>query len=333
MTTVVGFDIGHSMVKAVALSEKGRDIVQFPSVVSPAISLSDEAAAYEAEKESVTIDGQTFFTGETAVTQGSVTSVTGLSKDWIKAPEHAALFVSGLKRLHSKQVPGLDEAMVVMGLPSEFYKHQREPLREIMSKHFSGEIVVQPQPAGPYFATMFETDGSMKANRSMTKESWAVIDVGHFTTDFFLVIRGQRIEVGMASEKGVYLATEHLLRQVQALHNIDIDDLEAAEALKLGKIKNFAEEIDVTKNVKEAAQHVLCRVLDKADSLIATHARKLDGIIVAGGGGSLLYESIKQKWSNAVLAENPRIAIADGFARYGRMLHRARQLTSIAQGG
>lgn len=129
MKTTIGLDIGHSMVKAVALSSVGREVIRFPSVVAPAIDLSDEAAARSAKKETVTVGNKSYFTGETAVSQGAVNSVTGLSQGWIDSPEHAALFLSGLQRIKDAGVPDVDDALLILGLPSEYFKNQRETLK------------------------------------------------------------------------------------------------------------------------------------------------------------------------------------------------------------
>lgn len=332
MKTTIGLDIGHSMVKAVALSERGRTVIRFPSVVAPAIDLSDEAAARSAKKETVTIGSKAYFTGGTAVSQGAVNSVTGLTQGWVDSPEHAALFLSGLERLKSEGVPNVDEALLVLGLPSEYFKNQRETLKKAVSPYFGGEVVIQPQSAGPYYGAMFNADGALEPGRAMSKESWAVIDVGHFTSDFLLVIRGERIEVGLESVKGVHLAVDHLKRLVRE-RGIEIDDLEASEALGTRVIRNFGRDEDVGNEVDQAVDLVVSRILDKADAVIASHARKLDGVILAGGGGKMIYPAIKAKWPHAVVAQDPRIAIADGFARYGRMLQRARQMAALAKVG
>ena len=332
MKTTIGLDIGHSMVKAVALSSVGRTVVCFPSVVAPAIDLSDDAAARSAKKETVTFDDKTYFTGGTAVSQGAVTSVTGLTQGWIESPEHTALFLSGLERLKHAGVPDVDEALLVMGLPSEYFKHQRGTLKNIVTSMYKGEVVIQPQSAGPYYGVMFSADGVVESGRAMSKESWAVIDVGHFTSDFLLVIRGERIEVGLESVKGVHLAVDHL-RRLMRDRDIEIDDLEASEALSTKTVRNYGRDEDIAPEVDQAIDLVVSRILDKADAVIASHARKLDGVILAGGGGKMIYPAIKEKWPHTTLAKDPRMAIADGFARYGRMLQRARQMVSLSQGG
>ena len=66
MQTVIGLDIGHSMVKAVALSEDGRHTITFPSVVTHALPISDDMTAREAEKETVSVQGRNYFVGNTA---------------------------------------------------------------------------------------------------------------------------------------------------------------------------------------------------------------------------------------------------------------------------
>lgn len=330
MNTVIGLDIGHSMVKAVAISSEGRHVAMFPSVVAAAIPLSDEAAARDAERETVNIEGRQLFVGQTAVNQGAATSVTGLSQDWIASAEHTALFVTAMKKLSDAGASGVKDAVVVMGLPSEYYKSQRDLLKEFLNGKGGSEIVVQPQPAGPYHGLMFNQDGTVAAGRSVTRESWAVVDIGHFTTDFLLMMEGKRIELGLGSAKGVAIAVDYLRRLVRDKKGIEIDLLEAEEALRTGKIRNFGKLEDVSAEVQTAIGVVVGVVIDKAEALITPFARKLDGVILAGGGAHFLFRDIKARWPHTVMASEPRLAIADGFARYGRSLQRARALTKAA---
>ncbi len=329
MQTVVGLDIGHSAVKIVVSSGGGRaKRFIFPSVVAPAINISDETEARRAALETVRVDGKLLFIGETAAAQGRNANVTGLNADWTESSEHSALFLGALEKLRIAGVEDLDTSLILVGLPAKQYANERISLRDTLKKHFaSAEIKVLSQPVGPYNALMFTEEGWESPSQSITEESWGVIEVGHFTTDFALIDRGRWIEEMHDSSHGVRIAAESLSRSL-AERGIPISSLEAIEALKTKFIRNFDKRLDISHDVEKATDVLVSGIVDKAMALLGGRARTLDGVIIAGGGAPLVFDAIKAKWPHAMLPDEPRYAVADGFCRFGRAILNDRSLRS-----
>ncbi len=322
-TTVVGMDIGHSAVKTRATTSDGRTFEFLsPSVVCQAFPISDEAEQRRAAEETVEIKGREFFIGETARIQGGG-GVSGLSEDWIDTPEHLALIKGAIKRVG--KISGVDEKIdLVMGLPTHLHSRQKDRLKEIVSDAAPdiGFIKVIPQSMGPYYGLMIGQDGQPSKEHDKNSESWGVVEVGYFSTDFMMAKNGRWAEEGSNQDScpGVRAATESLVRLINKKYEITIDLLDADEALRTRSIKNYGKLIDVSAEVDESVQLVVDAVIDSAVRLMETSARKLDGVLVAGGGGPLVFEHLKLKWPHAVLVEQPRFSVAEGMRRLGLAL-------------
>lgn len=325
--TIIGLDVGRSAVKVVAHANGLYYRLTFPSLVSPAFPINEEGAAARAELETVEVLGKRYFTGETAMVQGGVKMSVGLSHDWTNGSEYLALVASTMKRLAALGVPGLDSPYIVLGTPSSLFGRQKELLVQRTQQVVAAEMKVLPQPMGAYCNFFMDPRGVPIKERHKksdgTAKSWAVVEVGHFTTDFLLMKMGLYTERAAVSCEGVNFAAEHLVR-ILAAKDIQATLLEAEEALRTGVVNDFGER-KVTAEVEEAVGHVVQKILTMADSVLANDVRSLDGVILAGGGAPILAAALQKKWRHTVLLENPRMAVADGFCRYGvgQMLRRA----------
>lgn len=321
--TIIAIDVGRSAVKVKAFAEgKTYDIV-FPSVTSPAVRLSDEASAAAAEKDTVKVDDRKFFVGETARLQGGVQTAAGLTADWIETVEYRALLLSAMKRLADQRVPGLVDASIVVGTPAAHYLNQRAKLEDVTQKTIPGTVKALSQPMGAFLAYFLADTGIPIPDRVQDEEkrirSYAVIDVGYFSTDFLLMREGVHVESKSSSCEGIYVAAEKLSRILADNKNIKVTQLECEQALRTRKIRHFGAK-DVTKEVAEAAEEVVSKIVPKAVTLFADEVASLDAVIIAGGGASVVFDSIHRKWPNAILLPDPRMAVAEGFLRFGKGL-------------
>lgn len=317
--TIIGLDVGRSAVKVVAFNNGLYYRLTFPSLVSPAIAINDEATAARAELETVEVMGKRYFTGDTARLQGGVNMSVGLSNDWTNGPEYLALVASTIKRLAQMNVPGLDNPYIVLGTPASLYGQQKEVLVSRTQEVVTAEMKVLPQPMGAYCDFFLDSKGMPIKDRKVRADgkarSYAVVEVGHFTTDFLLMREGNYIERGAGSCEGVNFAADNLVRILTG-RGIQSDLLSAEEALRTKTVIDFGER-RVDSEVAEAVDFVVQKILTKANALLSNEVRTLDGVLLAGGGAPIVFEALKQKWPHTMLLENPRMAVADGFCRYG----------------
>lgn len=319
--TIIGLDIGRSAVKAVAYANGEYFNVEFPSVVSPAITISDEPTLRQTEPETVTVDGDTYFTGETARLQGNVGTSVGLSHEWTASPEYRALVASALKRFDRKGVSGMDNPYLVIGTPSALFGTQNHQIAMDTKRVINADIKVLPQPAGAYFDFVLDKNGVPIKDKLRDEDgnfrNWAIVEIGHFTTDFMLMIGGQNIERASSSCEGMNFAGENLSRILLNTRNIHASTIECERAIRTGKIKQFSDVIIITKEIEEAVSYVVKKIISKAESLLSTEVAKLDGVLIAGGGANLVAHELKKKWPHVIPLRDPKMSVANGYCRYG----------------
>ncbi len=324
MSKAVGLDIGHSAVK---VSVKGKTF-QFPTAVRPAATINDEAEAARAAHETIEVANKKYFIGETAIIQGA--QLIGLSENWIETPEHTALMKAGMKKAIEAGAPR--DAIVVMGLPAHLFGRQKTRLKELAEQHLGTEVLVMSQPFGPFNHLMLDERGVVNNTESLVGQSWAVIEIGFFTTDFALIQRNRWTEEASGSCAGVRIAAQLLQRALAEERGISADLVECDEAIRTRCIRDFGRTLDVGSEVDRAVSVLAGEVSDTAARLLESHARRLDGIVVAGGGAPLLRDHLAARWGNVVLAENSRYSVAEGMRRFGelKMIVRAADSTVAA---
>lgn len=318
--TCVGLDVGRSSVKIVATWGKQfseRKEILFPSSVVPAFRLTDEMEIARADKETVTVDSKQYFFGDTAMLQGQDDLSAGLREDWVFSAHHKALFLGGLKKLTDAGVPNIDTALVVVGLPASLYAAQKTKLAvELTQLAPRCEVKILPQSMGPYHQMMFTPEGFEANGVNPDKDSWAVVEIGQYTTDYAMLINGRPIENAYGSCDGMRIAAEQLVRTLQERKSLTLELPEATETLRTKSIRNFGSLIDVTEEVKASTVPLASQIVNKSNQLLGNKVRELTGVLVAGGGAELIYETLLQAWPHAKLTDNPRFAVADGFNRY-----------------
>jgi plasmid segregation protein ParM len=316
MQTCIGFDIGRSSVKIVAAWADQRAEVLYPSSVVPAFKITDDREAERVQAETVLVNGREFFFGETAMLQGQDDLAGGMRDDWVYTEQHAALFLGGLKKLKAANVPNVDTALIIMGLPAALFASQKSGLsQELVKLAPRAELRVMPQSLGPYHQMMFTKDGQESAEVHSDDDSWAVIEVGQYTTDYALLLQGHTIENAFGSCDGMRIAAEHLQRGLRK-RDFSVSLVEATDLLRTKTLRNFGERIDVSEEVALAVEPLAATIIDKANQLIGRSARSLDGILVAGGGAPLVLPALRKTWPHAKLTDNSRFSVSEGFCRY-----------------
>lgn len=328
MKRSVGLDIGHSAVKCRARFGNQEESFIFPSVVCNAFHISDEAEARRATSDTVKVGGKPYFVGDTAQYQSIGKGATGLTDDWIDSPQHEALFLAAINKLRERGLEVDSSTMLVLGLPSSLFDKQRNRLKVIAARHTNAIIKVLPQPMGVYHGMMLDGTGMSEAGRS-PNESWGVVEVGHYTTDFMLTLDGRWVEQASGSCSGLQVATT-ALQKILSDGGIQTDLSECQQIMREGHVRNFNQIIDAGPYIHKAVETIVDEVVDTAERLMAAQARKLNGVMVAGGGGGFVFESLKKRWPHALLASDPRFSVAEGFCRLGLGILNMREAQLVA---
>lgn len=323
----VAIDGGHSMfkVRAARLSApQDRISFQIPTVVIPAMKLTNEQTRQRAEAETIENKGRLYFIGETALRQGRTEVYTGQNTDWVESPQHDVLILGAWRKV--MQAIGNQPARVhlVMGLPARFVGAQREILQKrvvdlLTPRLLPGQtlrVLIQSQADAPLQWLSIRKDGRLDATRNLDGEAWGVIEVGHFTTDFALSDRGAMMQYAAVSCSGMHLVYDSMSSSMaQANFPTSLDIVEAA--ILSGTVKMYGRSVDVSELLREARAGFEAIVMDEAERVFGQKAAVLDGILIGGGGAELLLGSIKERYPNAICSDDHRMMVAEGFCRLG----------------
>ncbi len=327
---VIGLDIGRSACKVAYRHMGVSQTFIFPSNVCLAQNISHEETAAAAARETVEVKGTSYFTGLTAQQQGGHGTLVGMSDDWVKKPEYLALVGSAINRIKQAGITDFSNAILVIGSPSALYDDQRKTLADITRAALDADIRVLPQPSGAYFAHILDEQGDPVPGKAMDLASqklldWAVIELGHYTTDYIMIQGGRVISKSFDSTEGIGSSISLLGSLLQSRHGIKATDVTLGDTLISGKIKHFGKEVSVEKLVQEAVAPVGQKIIAKADQLFDRDAASLDGVLLAGGGASFVHDALAAKWPHLHMLREPRMAVAQGFLRYGLSVARRNQ--------
>jgi len=327
MRTCIGFDIGRSAVKIIAGSILTPSVtIEFPSGFSVSSQISDAASASRAALETVKVAGEDYFVGETALFHGGVDLNSGFNDGWSNTTCHAALFLSGLRRLRDAGVSEIDESIIVVGLPARLQQSQSKSYRSVISNYLPrATIKVVPQPMGPYFSMLFDRYGG--SDCAVDESSWGFVEVGQFTTDFALLMNGRSVERSLDSCDGMRVAAESLQKLIINSYRLNVSLAQASSLLANPSLKSYGSLIDVSELVKQSVAPLARMIADKAGQIFGDHINTLSGVRIAGGGASLVRDAIAQKWSFTPTGQKisesfvsvlptPKFAVADGFFKF-----------------
>lgn len=321
---VVAIDAGRSAVKVAYASGPQRGDFVFPSVVIPARELSNEQTALNAARETVTVDGQKYFVGQTAMEQSAGASYVGHNDDWTSQPEYKALIASAMDRIEQRGVEFHAEPIIVVGAPSNVYASQRQQIATHTKAALRGDFAVKvlPQAAGVYYSHVFNADGSVNGQHMFRNgvsgqlRNYGVVDPGHFSTDYILFVNGNVNESTFTSTGGVFEAYEEL-GKIFKEQRITASASKLTEALLNGEIFVYGRSVDVRKHVQRALVTFIESIRSKTERLFASYAQELDGILIGGGGGPLINTALEACFPHAMLVPNPRMAVVNGYLAIG----------------
>lgn len=324
----IGLDMGRSAVKVVARKGDKEFHVSFPSAVMEAArSLVFDDLAASAEADTVTVAGQDYWTGETALRQGIDREPIGRSDEWVTTKTHDALTLSAIQRLNDAGLKfNPAKATVVLGVPSRVLRDRRDlvaSMRDQVIKLLSDgksspQVIVLAQPMGVIAAHTMTPDGQAKEGFDLDRQSFAVIDVGQYTTDYVAVVEGVPIVDAADSSEGVEVIALQVKEQLGEM-GFDLGARDLQRMMLNPKIRKRGQDIDLKPMIQGAVASVLApKIIQVAKGVFKRQLlQDVDSVLIAGGGAPWVVDQIKvdPDMVHAVQVENPREAVADGFAR------------------
>lgn len=341
--TVIGLDIGHSQVKVLIANtrEKAeRKQFSFPTLVSAWQQFSDETTAEKSKEDAVEVNGRRFFVGKTVQVQDNPQAFVGIHADWYSSmsDQYSALTKAAFQKSRRFIDQGPGEIIVVCGLPASSSLEAKKQVKELTTSLLSplvifGEalkVIVGNQATALINHVIFKEDGALNPDfrfdqtittvevdgetieKDLPASTYGVIEVGFLTTDYTIRVGTQEVQSSTSSDFGVYKAFERLQAELQKKGYSH--DLQSVNDALIEKKLNGQ---DLHHTVQNATSDLIQQAVTKGVESFGR--RRLDGILVAGGGAGIIYEHIKKSLPTAsvIRLPNSRFSVAEGYVRRG----------------
>jgi plasmid segregation protein ParM len=319
---ILSIDIGYGYTKGVGPNDVH---FAFPSVIGTAedIRFSTDLI-HGGEDRPVKYGNWRFFYGQQAVLQSRVQSAI-FDRSRVHDDTYKLLFVAALVEL-SKSMPDIDRLKVITGLPVEFFGDRPEVVKsfegvyrvttEQVLKFAVDSVVVAPQPFGSLFRELLNEQGKI-SNDEVERGRVGVIDVGTFTTDFVV---SDDLRYVQRLSGSIRIGWNTVVRQVQQaladLHMLELELHEVDRAIQDGEVRVRGEPVSLDSLIDPAVTDIQTAIIARARDLWGEGAN-LDMILVSGGGGPYLYDTIKDTYPHARLLDKAFWANAEGLYRFG----------------
>lgn len=316
-----GVNVGHGFTKYLVNLPNGEEqAVVFPSLLAPALQQLTGALA---QIDSVEVAGGHWWIGADALLGQHRTA---LSQDRLTDPVFIPAMVrAALKQLGVNGQPG----QAVSGLPASWATDQAkaEALAERLrvaapDTYRGGKIKIINEPLAVIYAMALDAAGVVVDDETLSRGRVAVVDLGHYTVDV-VVVNALRPEP--ASLATYELGTAEPLSRIRALINgryeLDLSLFQVDQAVRDQRVKVAGHfealpagwEQELARN----GEQIAARLTEEWK-----RGSSIDRILIAGGGSELapLASSIANRFRQAVIVPEGQLAIARGYARFGRRL-------------
>lgn len=319
---VVGIDIGFGFLKVT----DGDTNFVIPSVVGDAEELTFDMGGSVKDLDNIRIevDGEEYFVGELAIIQ-SKRATRSLSSDRTTDIVTKIMFLTSLALVTEHPV---ESFTVVTGLPvKDFAMYKQTYVDKFTGSHeviLNGQkrtlhidkVIVVPQPYGSFCDGLFTEDGEI--DEAFSENHVGIIDIGYGTSDFIQVKNYRYLEKFSATSangiSSIYREMQHFLN---TRHGINKEEYELETVVRTGEFKIRAGAIDISEPLNTSKRSLAKKVANEIKSLWS-NLPEVSLIIVAGGGGALLYDELAEiLGDDIVLADNSQLANVRGYRNWG----------------
>lgn len=331
MVKVVVLDHGNGKFKYRSEIKKGVK----PSIVAFKKDVGESLIGKELKLKTYEVNGIEYVWGED-VTKVKETYPTYGFQNRYKEPMYKILSEIALTNLAlESKIKQTDEVIVITGVPSnEINTQAAEDLKKVFIDEEKGglhtvkingklvkvnvsEVVVIPQPIGTVMNNYLDENGFVKEDR-YEQIRVGIIDIGTGTTDLDSINGLSRenefksIEAGM---KDVYqLIADYINKQNS---NAKVEYYQVEPYFKKGIYPiSLRHEVDFNEVKEQAVKEIAEKIKKGIKSSWKTFDR-FDEIILTGGGAKLFETYINELVDVVAVPEEPQLANADGFYKYG----------------
>lgn len=304
MVTKLGVDIGYSATKAAAVN---RMLVQLPSfeAVPPASKVDDLFKTKTEHLASLNINGAQVdrLVGEAALRTGAAKGLMGQAEKPDSTHDLLLFTAAYLLGAGSDDPADPGQVDVVLGLPIDYLKRQRDALKQrlegsaaVVSVDGNPErrivlrnVEVHPQGAG----IMMSTDPSVFLAPDLPINYVLVLDLGSYTINFLLFEfrAGKKPQLVPGCfgtlERGVSFVQQRMADAYQEITGLPLPAYMMADTWNQKQIYAGGKLIDLTDAIRQATKAVADDVVNQLQAILKERLTYVTSTL-AGGGGTLL---------------------------------------------
>ena len=333
---VLGIDIGFGFTKAT----NGIDTVIFKSIFGDATDMQfwmDFSDQGSSDFFHVTIDGKSYFIGDLAEQQSTVTNFTldqeRLITEFVKI---LALTVAGVftEKGSEVNVP----INIVSGLPIGYFKNNYKRFNEILTGHhkviyhkhdggrevreiYINKVRMLPQPLGSILNVLMDSRGKI-VNMDLAKQKIGVVDIGFRTTDFTIMDRLRYIDRGSRTmDTGISKAFTIIANKLREKCGVSVQLYRLYRAAEYGMIKMKGQGFNFAKIRDQVYAQLANNIANDIDRLWADDW-DIDTILLSGGGSLELARYLQPLIAGNVRSltngVDARLNNVLGYIKYGK---------------
>jgi len=329
MTTQrIGIDVGFGYTKVSYNSGGKIKALSFPSVLGRAEHRANVSAGLGGKHrrvQSIEIDGQRFFVGDDAIIDSRLISARQ-DAGRIGSLEERALMLAALARA------GVENALVVTGLPVLWWDHRRDLVRSWRGEHhikINGrervinvrQIKCAWQPLGSFYARYLGDDGRATVNSDfLLKNGFGVLDIGMNTTDLSGLVKMRPVSRYSGGVRaGVRDVLAAIAAEIERMHGVRREMHEISAAIESGgELSIYDKKISLNGLASSAIAHLAGQVISQA-SAKWDQADRFHTVLITGGGAALIGRELRAAFKqNAEILPKPALANAIGFCKYAQ---------------
>lgn len=336
---VAALDVGYGETKVSWLT-RGQPVCKvFRSQVEQASSLDLGAGALGKRRTIVVeVEGVEYEVGNDANLVSARPSEGVLHDQYIETADYMALVKAAFATMGCTRI-----GLLVTGLPVSHLSKYRDQLAKLLQGEHTGcggqtvtvdRVIVLPQPLGGMMD--YRSKKGAGEGAKLDKQGVIIVDVGTFTTDFLLAIRGKAAPARSGSTPhGVAEVLSSVRDALLAKYKGAPHTSAIADAIKAGEATLYCagKEVDTQPFVAAAVAKVGNRIMrDVSNRVGATD--DIDRGLIVGGGATLFRALIAEQLSlpNVDLVAHPGFSNVRGYLSYGAYLSQ-REKTAAAAGG
>lgn len=324
----LALDVGYHGLKA-RMGKNGGGYADAIKYQSPSIVGSMNASRFamgEQSDEVITVNGKTWYFGETAVRLSRFPSKPE-DRSWYTSEEYKVLVASVMAQATTATSASFDLAT---GLPLSYFGDRfawRDTIageyvvrlgdRDTQTLTILSEPLVVGQPFGSLLSVALDDKGILVDERFLGKT--AVIDIGAGTTDVLACDGSNGMKEVSKNSKSIDIGCWDMVRAMseyldERCPDRTLEPHEVATAIVERLIYYGSEPVDLSEQVDTFAAEMAKTVISMATQYLGA-AKNYRAILITGGGVLLLGDAIKAHYPGAEMVPDPIFGNVNGYAK------------------